>query len=401
MSSNSSQSNDVSQSSTSDASDQSNTSGPFEDRDEVTTLNKIISHTDANTETKYPVPLVSCKVQQLCENRVFLDNSQTVYSSKSVYDILTSSTPNREHRRFISEPKGIPLVNAVSGNEVVVAVVVAVVDAMETIAETRNMTGIHCWDVNEENILLRGIKPTKNNQQPPRRGYFVDYNNVILPTDSSKDEVREQTASLPFLCIRDLEGQTRPYHMLDCWQSILFLLCWLGTYGLRDCRLHESLKHGLPIFKWVWAKDLSQRNITRNGFIEDSLRTMAQRRREHMADLKGFTGKILNNFNNSLPGFGTLRDFTKELFCRLNRYRDLFEGESGTTNDSSGRSPDEISNDLVRWAKDYQKSLLEQPGWVEPIQDVVGTTSRKRLPLPNRRSDRLAGKRTKHYNEQL
>ncbi|KAJ1661539.1 hypothetical protein EV178_006552, partial [Coemansia sp. RSA 1646] len=62
---------------------------------------------------------------------------------------------------------------------------------------------------------------------------LIDFDHAICEDD--KDAVRhfERTGTLPFMSVNNLEGGKLEHSLLDDWESLIYILCWIGTYGWK------------------------------------------------------------------------------------------------------------------------------------------------------------------------
>ncbi|KAJ1726108.1 hypothetical protein LPJ72_006447, partial [Coemansia sp. Benny D160-2] len=55
----------------------------------------------------------------------------------------------------------------------------------------------------------------------------------------------ERTGTLPFMSINNLEGGKIEHSLLDDWESLIYIICWIGTYGWK--RQDTAIKEpGIP-----------------------------------------------------------------------------------------------------------------------------------------------------------
>ncbi|KAJ2084860.1 hypothetical protein IW138_006561, partial [Coemansia sp. RSA 986] len=62
---------------------------------------------------------------------------------------------------------------------------------------------------------------------------LIDFDHAICEDD--KDAIRhfERTGTLPFMSINNLEGGKLEHSLLDDWESLIYILCWVGTYDWK------------------------------------------------------------------------------------------------------------------------------------------------------------------------
>ncbi|KAJ2515571.1 hypothetical protein H4217_005096 [Coemansia sp. RSA 1939] len=130
--------------------------------------------------------------------------------------------PLRVHKRICTKGIGKPLKFANSGLEIICILA----DAMECHWEIYQRCGILHRDISTNNILFSGSGSRV-------KGMLVDFDHAICKKD--KDMVRnfERTGTLPFMSINNLEGGKIEHSLLDDWESLIYIICWIGTYGWR------------------------------------------------------------------------------------------------------------------------------------------------------------------------
>ncbi|KAJ2507929.1 hypothetical protein H4217_008672, partial [Coemansia sp. RSA 1939] len=130
--------------------------------------------------------------------------------------------PLRVHKRICTKGIGKPLKFANSGLEIICILA----DAMECHWEIYQRCGILHRDISTNNILFSGSGSRV-------KGMLIDFDHAICKKD--KDMVRnfERTGTLPFMSINNLEGGKIEHSLLDDWESLVYIICWIGTYGWR------------------------------------------------------------------------------------------------------------------------------------------------------------------------
>ncbi|KAJ1764694.1 hypothetical protein LPJ74_006595, partial [Coemansia sp. RSA 1843] len=128
----------------------------------------------------------------------------------------------RVHKVICMKGVGKPLKEL----ENVFEVICVMADAMECHWEIYQRCKILHRDISTNNILFSG-------RGSKIKGMLVDFDHAICEDD--KDAVRhfERTRTLPFMSINNLEGGKLEHSLLDDWESLLYILCWVGTYGWK------------------------------------------------------------------------------------------------------------------------------------------------------------------------
>ncbi|KAJ2562030.1 hypothetical protein IW140_006490, partial [Coemansia sp. RSA 1813] len=119
--------------------------------------------------------------------------------------------------------------------ENVFEVICVMADAMECHWEIYQRCKILHRDISTINILFSG-------SGSKIKGMLVDFDHAICEDD--KDAVRhfERTGTLPFMSVNNLEGGKLEHSLLDDWESLIYILCWVGTYDWKKKDEPGSLK---------------------------------------------------------------------------------------------------------------------------------------------------------------
>ncbi|KAJ1904609.1 hypothetical protein LPJ81_002394 [Coemansia sp. IMI 209127] len=89
--------------------------------------------------------------------------------------------------------------------------------------------------------------------------------------------------TLPYMSIHNLEGAEGKRTRLDDWESLLYLICWLGTFGINDDDRKNTKKDKIAeINKWRSEK----------------MKDIAECKRKHMDSLESFKKDILAGFQD-------------------------------------------------------------------------------------------------------
>ncbi|KAJ2473355.1 hypothetical protein IWW56_005998 [Coemansia sp. RSA 2131] len=64
-------------------------------------------------------------------------------------------------------------------------------------------------------------------------GLLIDFDHAIK-TDKSRMALAEHAGTLPFMSICNLQNSEIQRSELDDWESLLYVVCWLGVYGVSQ-----------------------------------------------------------------------------------------------------------------------------------------------------------------------
>ncbi|KAJ2654449.1 hypothetical protein IW148_006366, partial [Coemansia sp. RSA 1199] len=193
--------------------------------------------------------------------------------------------PLRAHMRIAMSGVGEPLKFIKSIPELIVVIY----DVM------RCHMGIlkHCQilhrDISEANILVRrdgtGV-----------HGMLIDFDHAVDITDDGYAKHAERTGTLPFMSVNNLEDKPTKRTALDDWESIIYILCWLGTFGWNRAIRQSDSKRRKNIASW-------------DG---DDVEDIAEAKRNHMDSSRNFT-EITKGFNPNIPDIRRLAKVVKGL----------------------------------------------------------------------------------------
>ncbi|KAJ2797263.1 hypothetical protein H4R20_005247, partial [Coemansia guatemalensis] len=148
-------------------------------------------------------------------------------STREMIDGLNPSeqqkTPFCLHVRYAMTPIGRRLQSI----ETVPELLIVLHDVMRCHTAINDVCGILHRDISVNNIMAvdtdQGI-----------RGLLIDYD-CAIDKSITKEPVRcERTGTLPFMSIANLSKLPIPHSALDDWESLLYLICWVGTFGISS-----------------------------------------------------------------------------------------------------------------------------------------------------------------------
>ncbi|KAJ1763497.1 hypothetical protein LPJ74_006799, partial [Coemansia sp. RSA 1843] len=99
---------------------------------------------------------------------------------------------------------------------------------------------------------------------------LIDFDCALRIDDTTDHEARsEMTGTFPFMSVNNLEASKVIRTELDDWESIIYVLCWLGTFGVNadDEEEHKRPDNdfdSLNIEKWRIGTDKAVANAKRN-----------------------------------------------------------------------------------------------------------------------------------------
>ncbi|KAJ1680187.1 hypothetical protein EV182_000512, partial [Spiromyces aspiralis] len=132
--------------------------------------------------------------------------------------------PSREHRRIVMQPVGRPLRFVKSVPELIIVLR----DAMKCHSAIFNECGILHRDISTNNILV--VRPESGHV----RAMLIDFDCAVDMEGSEGEARTEVMGTPPFMSVLNLEDSSVKRTALDDWESLLYMVCWLDTYGINE-----------------------------------------------------------------------------------------------------------------------------------------------------------------------
>ncbi|KAI9469382.1 hypothetical protein BX667DRAFT_539518 [Coemansia mojavensis] len=209
-------------------------------RDEITHLRRISDMLDSNEELQGTLPVLEAGGTVQIEHPNGIDGDTTEFILSSIDPDVRSKVPLRIHRRMVLTPAGMPLQKVKSVDELIVIIH----DVMQAHTAVLQKCRLLHRDVSVNNILFTGEKGTV-------KGMLIDFD-VADPIDHpNRDKRPNRSGTLPYMSIGNLKNNGVDRTALDDWESIIYIICWLGTLGINqhDQELYKR-SYSLPIDKW-------------------------------------------------------------------------------------------------------------------------------------------------------
>ncbi|KAJ2759812.1 hypothetical protein H4S06_002042 [Coemansia sp. BCRC 34490] len=296
-------------------------------------------------------------VQIVGQHSTLEDNTDTAFGE------LLQHTSNqcefRVHRRIAMKPECVPLQNIESVDQLIV--VVADVMAAHTAIATE--CGILHRDISVNNMLFTKLPDNTV------RGVLIDFDCAKDMADSDFSTWPERTGTYPYMSINNLSNSNVKRTQLDDWESLIYVLCWLGTTGinLNDEKQFDNTMR-LAIKKWQGNDpfDVAEAKCfalsTLNNFVTNILNGFLDI--EGYAELGGLVYELCDilffNEHMSPLSHGTQEIDNFTLAKLLKTRKTLFEDLSGERRDKDmgvdKRNPFERRAEC---AKDIANDLLE------------------------------------------
>ncbi|KAJ2078150.1 hypothetical protein H4R24_004676 [Coemansia sp. RSA 988] len=148
--------------------------------------------------------------------------------------------PVRVHKRVAVSPVGRPLNKLKSAYELVIVIA----DAMHCHSEITTKCKILHRDISWNNVLFR-------REAGSVQGMLIDFDCALDLAILDTCSRTERTGTGPFMSVVNLESSTVPRSALDDWESVIYLLCWYGVFGLNGATEPENDGSYRRIHKWI------------------------------------------------------------------------------------------------------------------------------------------------------
>ncbi|KAJ2608124.1 hypothetical protein EV177_005148, partial [Coemansia sp. RSA 1804] len=132
--------------------------------------------------------------------------------------------PFRAHKRIATTPVGKPLRHL----NCPLKLIKVMADVMRVHSRIRWDAGILHRDISSNNVLFYEIDGGKD-----VRGLLIDFDHAVDVSVPKITRHLDRSGTLPFMSINNLAGNIQWVTGLDDWESALYLMCWIGTYGFN------------------------------------------------------------------------------------------------------------------------------------------------------------------------
>ncbi|PIA18300.1 hypothetical protein COEREDRAFT_13862 [Coemansia reversa NRRL 1564] len=175
------------------------------------------------------------------------ENEEEGAAEKKTYELVFF----RMHKRIATVPVGQPLTTLTSPYELMIVLA----DVMRTHVNILEKCNILHRDLSTNNILC-----VRSDKTRPVRGLLIDFDCAIRV---GEERVRrpERTGTPPFMSISNLMKSDVERSELDDWESVLYIVCWLGVHGVseedREARAERIKAHPrelCAVEKWGYGE---------------------------------------------------------------------------------------------------------------------------------------------------
>ncbi|KAJ2161720.1 hypothetical protein GGF46_001224 [Coemansia sp. RSA 552] len=199
----------------------------------------------------------------------------------------------REHHRIMMEPAGDHLQTVACEEELVIVLA----DAMRFHRAVYEECGILHGDISVDNIVV-----VRQAGQAAPRGMLINFENAIRVNSAGPAVPSSNARPALFRSIADLLGLDVRRTVLDDWESLICVIDWQASVGIRPDDHVTMEKIGrYPVVKW----------------LEGSVEEIAQAKRSHMDSTGDFKTATVSQFQHKYP---LLANLAAELHTALFGY---------------------------------------------------------------------------------
>ncbi|KAJ1980086.1 hypothetical protein H4R35_001260 [Dimargaris xerosporica] len=197
-------------------------------RSETTLLRQIDEHfCNHGPGVPYPKLVIGGSVWQGGHGDLERDDTRLAYGAidDALYspDTDSPSPVYRVHRRMVMTPLAERLDTLDNFNDLIKVLA----DVMVCHRKLYDECKIFHRDISTNNIMVV-------RQGSAVRGMLVDFDNAVPLSLKASSGQSERTGTLPFMSIGNLENNDTERTSLDDWESLLYVICWIGTYGFAS-----------------------------------------------------------------------------------------------------------------------------------------------------------------------
>ncbi|KAJ2697311.1 hypothetical protein FB645_005946, partial [Coemansia sp. IMI 203386] len=213
-------------------------------RDEIEMMRTIDEKlgNDPDFRNKYPKVVSAGVVRQFCGSKrtPIKDTTENMFA-KLGKDII-KDIPHRVHKRIAMEPVGLSIRKVRSVDELIVVAA----DVMKAHQEILRRCDILHRDLSLYNMLMT------RDSDGMAHGMLIDFDCAVWASEESAQPRANMTGTLPYMSIANLDELAIKRTSLDDWESLIYILCWLGTFGINDQdeKSVDTNKY-LPIKAWA------------------------------------------------------------------------------------------------------------------------------------------------------
>ncbi|KAJ1661723.1 hypothetical protein EV178_006449, partial [Coemansia sp. RSA 1646] len=181
---------------------------------------------------------------------------------------------------------------------------------------------------------------------------LIDFDHAICEDDKNAVRRFERTGTLPFMSINNLEDGKLEHSLLDDWESLLYILCWVGTYDWKKKDEPGSLK-------WTLNPEEDDPNDAEDKTKARSTELLKGRRRGHQTTSQSAAKAVhfASHTNSGVSMFTLQKEHDLEAEIAAQKIVDQnVPGVAIPRNEGARSRADEISGVVVSAFESYVAS---------------------------------------------
>ncbi|KAJ2546938.1 hypothetical protein EV175_005416 [Coemansia sp. RSA 1933] len=221
---------------------------------------------------------------------LYEDTSKTVLGENVWSQLAESGTALRVFKRIYMNGIGAPIKYAQSVQELIIVAA----DVMRCHWQIIEKCRILHRDISLSNMLVH------RNEDGNVHGMLIDFDHAVDIDVTEESRHAERTGTLQFMSVNNLSKSNPRQTALDDWESMLYILCWAGTYGWSS-QTRRDMK-----------SRLGEPTLLKSWYIGSSLEEVAEAKR-HVLHSEGSFSEIAMEFNLDLHGIMVLIELVIQL----------------------------------------------------------------------------------------
>ncbi|KAJ2520665.1 hypothetical protein GGI11_002232 [Coemansia sp. RSA 2049] len=218
------------------------------------------------------------------------DTSNTVLGDVVWKQLGETSTALRVFKRIYMNDIGTPIKYARSVQELIIVAADVMRCHWQIIKECR----ILHRDVSLSNMLVC------RDDDDDVHGMLIDFDHAVNIDAKEQLIHAERTGTLQFMSVNNLARSHPRQTALDDWESMLYILCWAGTYGWSSQTRRDNTGR------------LGQPTMLKSWYIGSSLEELAKSKRNILHSEVAFN-EVIMEFNFDLNGIDILSELVMQL----------------------------------------------------------------------------------------
>ncbi|KAJ2551409.1 hypothetical protein EV175_003701 [Coemansia sp. RSA 1933] len=185
---------------------------------------------------------------------LYEDTSKTVLGETAWSQLSESGTALRVFKRIYMNGIGAPIKYAQSVQELIIVAA----DVMRCHWQIIEKCRILHRDISLSNMLVR------RDDDGSVHGMLIDFDHAVDIDATEGSRHAERTGTLQFMSVNNLSKSNPRQTALDDWESILYILCWAGTYGWSSqTRRDKTGRLGEPTLLKSWYTGSSLEEVAK------------------------------------------------------------------------------------------------------------------------------------------